>query len=186
MKKSLVKTSKFLSFVLRHSPQTIGLSIDAQGWVSVDELITKAVEYGKEIDLEILKKVVETNDKNRFSFSRDLKKIRANQGHSLKIDLGLVPVDPPEVLYHGTTSRFIDSILNEGLLPKNRNHVHLSKDVQTAIKVGSRHGKPVVLVIDTAKMKKDGYSFFLSQNKIWLINAVPPEYLSLSNNAGYI
>lgn len=184
MRKSLTKTSKFLSYILRHAPETINLSLDAQGWALVDDLIIKAKANGNELDLGTLKQVVEINDKNRFSFSDDGKKIRANQGHSLIIDLGLISMEPPEILYHGTTVRFLDSIWKTGLSRGRRTHVHLSSDVHTAVKVGSRHGKPVVLRINSAKMQKSGYKFFLSKNKVWLTDHVPPAFISFDDKNG--
>jgi putative RNA 2'-phosphotransferase len=176
--RQLVKTSKFLSLVLRHSPETIGIKLDAAGWVSVDELLAAAAAYGSPIDLDDLEEVVETNDKKRFSFSADGMLIRANQGHSVSVDLGYQPSVPPEVLYHGTTGRFLESIKREGLVKGKRHHVHLSQDIVTASKVGARRGKPVVLKIDAALMHSNGIEFFVSENSVWLTDHVPPEYLS--------
>ena len=173
------KTSKFLSFVLRHNPDAIGLTLDSAGWASVDELITCAANDGKTLTRDHIREVVETNNKQRFILSDDGNRIRANQGHSIKIELGLEAVDPPEMLYHGTATRFLDSIQREGLQPRNRHHVHLSKEIETAINVGSRHGKPVVLQIDARKMASDGCEFFCSANGVWLTDEVPPRYFSV-------
>jgi len=172
-----IKTSKFLSLVLRHKPETIQIQLDENGWVNVNELIEKLNNYGKEIDFEILKYVVETNSKKRFAFNEDKSKIRANQGHSLQIDLNYKPIIPPEILYHGTSEKFLDSILKSGIEKRNRQHVHLSSDIETAMKVGQRHGKPVILEIQTAKMNKNGHKFYLSENKVWLTDYVPIEYI---------
>ena len=181
MKKHLIKTSKFLSRVLRHAPEMIGLRLDAQGWADVDELIGKTLASGRKLDREMLEEIIATNDKQRYSFSEDGSKIRANQGHSLKIDLGLTAIEPPEVLYHGTTMRFIDSILSQGLRSGSRNHVHLSPDHKTAVAVGGRHGKPVVLKIDASGMHRKGHKFYLSKNNVWLTEQVPPGFISIND-----
>ncbi len=148
MNKQYITISKFLSFVLRHDPKAIGITLDAEGWVPVDELLAAAAHHGQPIRREQLDEVVATNDKKRFSFSPDGRLIRANQGHSVEVDLGLVPVEPPDLLYHGTVERFLDSIRNQGLLRGNRHHVHLSTDRETAARVGQRRGRPVVLVVE--------------------------------------
>lgn len=181
MEKHLVKASKFLSLVLRHRPEKIGLELDEQAWADVGELIEKASAGGRKLSLKTIREVVEKNDKKRFSFSDDGKKIRANQGHSVDVDLGLKPTEPPAILYHGTASRFLESILRSGLARGRRHDVHLSSDVRTAVKVGRRHGKPVVLAIDSGKMHKEGCKFYLSENKVWLTNHVPPEFIVLQN-----
>lgn len=181
MKRHLIKTSKFLSRVLRHAPEIIGLQLDEQGWADVDELIGKTHASGRKLDLEMLQEIVATNDKQRYSFSEDGTKIRANQGHSLNIDLGLSAIEPPAVLYHGTTTRFLDSILAHGLRSGSRNHVHLSPDHATAVAVGSRHGTPVVLQIDAAGMHREGHAFYLSKNNVWLTERVPPEFISIND-----
>jgi putative RNA 2'-phosphotransferase len=177
MNKQLVEISKFLSFVLRHKPQAIGITLDAEGWVAVDELLAAAVRHGQSITRQQLEEVVATNDKQRFSFSADGRLIRANQGHSIEVDLGLVPVEPPELLYHGTVARFLDSIREKGLVRGKRHHVHLSADRDTAARVGQRRGRPVVLVIEARCMRGDGHAFFQSENGVWLTEAVPPAYL---------
>ncbi len=177
MDKQLVAISKFLSFVLRHKPQAIGITLDAEGWVAVDELLTAAARHGQAITRLQLEEVVATNDKKRFAFSPDGQLIRANQGHSVAVDLSLVAVEPPELLYHGTVERFLDSIHEQGLVRGNRHHVHLSADRETAARVGQRRGRPVVLVIEAGRMYCEGHAFYRSENGVWLTEAVPPEYL---------
>ena len=175
----VVKISKFLSLVLRHKPQKIGIELDENGWVDVDVLLIQMNKKGQNIDFETLKFVVETNNKKRFAFNEDQTKIRASQGHSLKIDLGYKPQAPPEILFHGTAGRFIDSIMRTGLEKRNRHHVHLSLNKETATNVGGRHGRVVVLEVMTRKMYDDGYDFFVSENDVWLIDNVPVKYLHL-------
>lgn len=175
MDKELIKTSKHLSYVLRHKPESIGIHLDSQGWVDIDELILKS---DFTLNHELIKETVEQNDKKRFAISDDGLYIRANQGHSINVDLDLQPTQPPDLLYHGTTDRFLDSIMEEGLEPKQRQYVHLSKDVQTARNVGQRHGKPIVLTIEAKKMYEQKFNFFLSKNEVWLIEKVPPQFLS--------
>lgn len=177
MQQNTVKLSKFLSLVLRHEPGTIGLVLDKNGWVAVDELLAALNTAGKEVDLPLLQHIVDTSDKKRFAFSSDGRLIRANQGHSVDIDLNLQPVPPPDILYHGTASRFLDSIREQGLLPRSRQHVHLSHDEATATQVGARHGKPVVITVDTATMHAEGRLFYQSDNGVWLTDAVPAVYL---------
>lgn len=177
MKDETVETSKFLSFVLRHQPEAIGIQLDEQGWVDVEELLAAAGRQGRQIDRTLLERVVETNDKRRFAFSEDGLRIRASQGHSVEIDLGLAPVGPPELLYHGTATRFLDSIRAGGLTSGERRHVHLSPDAETAVAVGRRHGKPVVLTVEAGRMHAAGHLFFLSANGVWLTDQVPAEYL---------
>ena len=182
--KQNTKTSKFLSLVLRHKPETIQIQLDENGWVSVSELIGKLNKNGKEINFEILKHIVDTNSKKRFAFNEDETKIRASQGHSLLIDLNYEPIKPPNELYHGTSERFLDSIFKSGIEKRNRQHVHLSSDIETALKVGQRHGKPVILEILTEKMNKDGHKFYLSENNVWLTDYVPVEYIKNKKNKG--
>lgn len=179
MKNANVAVSKFLSYILRHQPERIGLSLDPAGWTSVDALIECAARNGKRLTREQIVGIVEMSDKQRFSLSEDGNQIRANQGHSVNIDLGLAPVEPPEKLYHGTATRFLTSILKEGLQPKNRHHVHLSLDVETAIAVGQRHGSPAVLAISSRRMSAEGHLFYCSANGVWLTDAVPPRYLDV-------
>jgi putative RNA 2'-phosphotransferase len=176
---TLVKISKFLSFVLRHKPDAIGLELSAQGWVEVDQLIRAAREAGTHLDRELIREVVEKNDKRRFTLSEDEKRIRANQGHSIEVDLELEPVVPPAMLYHGTATRYLASIREQGLLPGGRNHVHLSPDERTATAVGRRHGKPVVLKVRARQMHEQGYAFYLSENGVWLTERVPAAFLEL-------
>lgn len=177
MAADLVKLSKFMSLVLRHKPEEIGLVLDDNGWASVEELITRANSRGVRLTRDILQVVVETSDKKRFALSEDGIRIRANQGHSVEIDLALTPRQPPEILFHGTASRFLDSIRAQGLLRGKRQHVHLSPDETTAIKVGQRHGRPVVLRVLAERMHQSGHTFYLSDNGVWLIEHVPGEYL---------
>jgi len=175
--KTIKKVSKFLSLILRHKPEAIGIQLDRQGWANTEELIRKMSAKGTRVDRTLLEEVVAQNNKKRFSFNADGTKIRANQGHSIQIDLGLEAVEPPEFLYHGTATRFLDSIRQSGLEKRSRQHVHLSKDKATAINVGGRHGKPVILIVEAGKMHKAGYSFFISKNGVWLTDNVPVTYL---------
>ena len=172
MTQSLTIASKFLSYVLRHKPDAIGLTLDPEGWANIEELIAKA---DIPITQALLHEVVATSDKKRFTISADGLSIRANQGHSIEVDLGFQPVAPPEFLYHGTATRFLDRIKKQGLLPQNRQYVHLSANEDTATKVGQRHGKPVVLTISALAMHKQGHQFFQAQNGVWLTKFVPPE-----------
>jgi len=172
MQQDLIKISKFLSLVLRHKPEEINLTLDKNGWADVDELLKKA-----NFDVDTLIEVVDTNDKKRFSFNEDMTKIRANQGHSINIDLQLEACQPLECLYHGTATRFIDSIKQQGLVKGKRQFVHLSATPEIATKVGSRHGVPVVLKIESMKMYNDGFKFYLSNNGVWLTNNVPINYI---------
>jgi putative RNA 2'-phosphotransferase len=173
----IVKFSKLLSRALRHDPRLLGLQLDSQGWADVDALLVGVNARGFVFTFDLLREVVEKNDKKRFSFSEDEKKIRANQGHSINIDLGLEPVTPPEILYHGTASQFIESIRCSGLSPRKRRHVHLSPDEQTAQSVGRRHGEPIVLAIRAGEMQARGHAFYLSANHVWLTKSVPPQYI---------
>lgn len=178
MAADLVWMSKFLSLVLRHKPEEIGLTLDGNGWASVEELVSLANQHGRRLTRPLLEQVVAENDKKRFAFSEDGQRIRASQGHSVEVDLALPPVEPPEVLYHGTASRFVDSIKAAGLHSANRQHVHLSLDVTTAMKVGQRHGQPVVLVVRAGEMAAAGHTFFLSANGVWLTERVPVEFIT--------
>jgi putative RNA 2'-phosphotransferase len=168
---------RFISLVLRHHPESIGLTLDEFGYANVSELISQMNRHGKRIDFDTLKNIVETNDKQRYSFNGDYTKVRANQGHSIPVNLLLVERVPPEVLYHGTATRFLDSIMEEGITKQSRQYVHLSKDVETATKVGKRHGKSVVLVLDTLNMYRDGVKFYLSDNGVWLTDYVSSKYI---------
>jgi putative RNA 2'-phosphotransferase len=177
MRDDLAETSKFLSFVLRHRPDSIGLTLAQGGWVSIEALLKAALDHGKVISRETLDEVVYTNDKQRFSFSPDGLNIRANQGHSVDVDLGLPIQEPPAIPYHGTATRFLPAIRAEGLNRRTRQHVHLSPTIDAAQRVGMRHGKPVVLKINAARMNMDGLLFHLSANGVWLTEHVPPIYL---------
>ncbi|MDQ3814011.1 MAG: RNA 2'-phosphotransferase [Armatimonadota bacterium] len=175
--KRLVKISKFLSKHLRHSPEALGLRLEAGGWVEVEALLRACARRGFDISRDQLEEVVAKNDKQRFSFDETGTRIRANQGHSVEIDLQLEPVEPPAALYHGTARRNIEAISKRGLAKMNRHHVHLSGDVGTATKVGQRHGAPVVFRIDAGAMHAAGFTFYRSANGVWLVDNVPPEYL---------
>lgn len=173
----LVRTSKFLSLVLRHDPGAIGLTLDAAGWADVETLIRLANAAGNRLDRTLLDQVVAENTKKRFSFSEDGARIRANQGHSVDVDLGFAPADPPEILFHGTATRFLESIRAKGLIPGSRLHVHLSVDEATAVAVGQRHGRPAVLRVRARELRATGTEFYLSANGVWLCPHVPPEHL---------
>jgi putative RNA 2'-phosphotransferase len=177
MNKNVIHISKFLSLVLRHKPEEIDLKLDENGWADVEELIDKVNKRAMKLDLETLDYVVETNSKKRFAFNDDKTKIRASQGHSIEIDLGLEPVQPPEFLYHGTAKANIDSIKLDGIVKRSRQHVHLSIDSETAHMVGSRHGSPHILRIKALEMHNDRYKFYLSANKVWLTDEVPVKYI---------
>jgi putative RNA 2'-phosphotransferase len=176
----LKELSKFLSFVLRHKPDSIGVVLDSQGWVSVDELIAKSHASATRFTREDLLRVVETSEKKRFTLSADAQMIRAAQGHSVAVDLELTPKEPPAILYHGTATRFLDSILVEGLNAKSRQQVHLSFDSATAKLVGQRHGRPAVLKVDARSMHAQGFKFFQADNGVWLVDHVPPKFLTLA------
>jgi len=176
--KNKKRKSKFLSLVLRHNPGMISLSLDKNGWANLDELIDKASKKRMSYTQEEIEEIVKTCNKQRFALNDDKTKIRANQGHSLKtIDLELEAVTPPEYLYHGTVAKFMENIRTKGLLKMSRQHVHMSKDLETAINVGSRRGKPIILNLRTGAMHKDGYIFHCSKNGVWLTNQVPVKYI---------
>ncbi len=178
MKNNLTTTSKFLSLILRHKPETIDVKLDENGWLEISKLIKNANQHGNSITLELLHDVVATSDKRRFMLSEDGLKIRANQGHSVEnVDLQLESIAPPDVLYHGTVAQFIASIREQGLQKRSRNHVHLSSELSTASQVGMRRGKPIVLVINSEQMHDAGYQFFQSANGVWLTEAVPVEFI---------
>ncbi len=166
--KEIVLISKFLSLVLRHQPGKINISLDRNGWTDVATLMQQANQYGVKLSLEILEYVVENNSKKRFAFNADKTKIRANQGHSVAVELGYTPLKPPAILYHGTSEKAVASILATGLEKRNRHHVHLSIDKNTAINVGQRHGKPALFQVDAAAMYAKGFNFYLSENQVWL------------------
>ncbi len=176
------KTSKFLSLVLRHKPQTIGIKLDDNGWTNINRLIENINLHQYKslpctITKHILDEIVEKNNKKRFEYSSDGSMIRARQGHSVDVDLGYKPVTPPEVLYHGTSEDVVDSIFDNGIEKRNRHHVHLSENHETAMAVGKRHGKPCVLSVDCKSMVKDGYEFFKTDNGVWLVDHVPSIYI---------
>lgn len=172
------KISKFLSLVLRHAPETIDLELDKNGWASTAELIDKCKPKFSMMNMEILREVVQTNDKQRFAFGEKEEMIRANQGHSVKsVDIALEPKEPPYTLYHGTATKNMNSILKDGIDKRGRQHVHLSDNIETAQKVGSRHGVPVILKIDAYRMKEDGVVFYLSNNGVWLTDYIAPNYI---------
>jgi putative RNA 2'-phosphotransferase len=178
MQPRAVKVSKYLAKYLCHAPHELGLELQPGGWVPVDDLLAAAEKNGFPISYDELVECVETNDKQRFAFDVSGELIRANQGHSVEVDLQLEEREPPEFLYHGTVERFLPSILEEGLIRGKRHHVHLSKDVETARKVGSRRGKPVILQVDAGRMHWDGRKFLLSANGVWLTDSVAPAYLT--------
>ena len=179
--KEIIRTSKFISLILRHEPERVGLTLDSAGWVSVDELLQAINREGIRLSLEQLRHIVDTSDKKRFAFSDDGALIRANQGHSVEVDLQYAPQTPPELLYHGTAMRFLDSIREKGLLKMDRHHVHLSAEMAVTLKVGARHGKPVLLTIRSGEMHRAGFVFYCSTNKVWLVDHVPPQYIDMGS-----
>ena len=182
MSKQHNETSKFLSYVLRHEPHAIGLTLDREGWAEIDALIAGAKTAGRELDVELIRAVVAGSDKKRFAISDDGQRIRAVQGHSTDtVAIQHEPKQPPEFLYHGTATRFLDSILREGLRPGERHHVHLSQDIVTATAVGQRYGKPVVLKIEALRMRRQGFKFFQADNGVWLTEQVPSSFLDLAD-----
>jgi len=179
---ALKRISKFASKVLRHAPETIGATLDADGYIPVDDLLAGMASKGMRVSLDGLIEVVENNDKRRFGFSEDRTKIRAVQGHSVRLEGSTVTAAiPPAILYHGTAEGTVATILREGLIPQSRIHVHLSKDVVTAAAVGRRHGRPVVLLVDAERAAAEGVTFYLAENGVWLCDALPPSYLSLAS-----
>ncbi len=177
MKTNNKHISKFLSLILRHNPDKIGLKLDENGWADVTELLKKAKQHQPQLNRTLLKEVVETNDKKRFAFNDNQTRIRASQGHSVQIDLNYKSKQPPKFLYHGTVAKFIDAIEKKGLLKMSRHHVHLSEELETATKVGSRRGKPIILTIRSAEMHANGIEFFQSDNGVWLTEVVLPQYI---------
>lgn len=172
------RLSKFISLVLRHKPDAAGIKLDSHGWADVEELIRGINQTGRKIDMTVLEEIVRMDEKQRYSFNEDRTKIRANQGHSIPVDVELKKAVPPEFLYHGTADRFEDRIKKEGLKPMSRLYVHLSKDIDTALKVGRRHGgRPVIFRIHSGYMYKNDIPFYLSENGVWLTKKVPPEYI---------
>ncbi len=176
------RLSKFLSLILRHKPEAIGIELDSHGWADIESLLAGINATGRQVNQKILEEIVATDAKQRYSFNADKTAIRANQGHSLPIDLELQVQNPPGRLFHGTAIRFWKSIQAEGLNPMGRQYVHLSKDPGTAAKVGQRHGSPIILQVDSSSMHQDGHPFYLSQNGIWLTPKVPANYIKLLEN----
>lgn len=176
-KKNLTSTSKLIALVLRHKPDEIGITLDEHGWANVSELIA-GIAKTQPFDMALLEEIVSTDEKLRYSFNEDKTLIRANQGHSIPVDVELEEKLPPEFLYHGTGEKYTASIDTQGLIPKSRLYVHLSADYDTAVKVGSRHGKSVVYTITAGEMQKSGYAFYQSVNGVWLTKSVPVEFLS--------
>jgi putative RNA 2'-phosphotransferase len=172
------KISKYFSYILRHHPEEIGIKMDKQGWVLIKDLINKTKDFN--LTYEIVEKVVQTDNKNRYSISENKKRIRANQGHSVKVNLGLKEKKPPKVLYHGTAERFLKQILLEGLKSMNRHDVHLSENKKTAIEVGKRYGKPILLKIKSEEMHQEGISFCETDNNVWLTKYVKPKYIEVA------
>ena len=173
------KLSIFISLILRHKPETIGIQLDEHGWANVEELINGINNTGRKIDMELLEEIVKTDNKQRYSFNDSKTLIRANQGHSIPVDVELKKQQPPQLLYHGTARRFLDSIMQDGIKPMSRLYVHLSSDINIAMKVGKRHGEPVVLIIRSEEMYNDGIEFYLSENGVWLAKNVDKKYITL-------
>jgi len=174
---NLNSISKYISLILRHKPETIGIKLDEYGWADVNELINGISKTNSKFDMNVLEEIVKTDSKERYSFNEDKTLIRANQGHSIPVDVELEECEPPEYLWHGTGEKYTLSIDKIGLIPKSRLYVHLSKDIYTAVNVGKRHGKPIVYKILSKKMYDNGFKFYISKNKVWLIKTVPVEYL---------
>lgn len=171
------KLSVFISLVLRHKPEAAHITLDEHGWADVEELLKGICDTGRKIDMDILEEIVAADKKQRYSINQDKTLIRANQGHSIPVDVELKEQEPPEFLYHGTATRFLNDIMKEGLKPMSRLYVHLSKDIETAMKVGKRHGTPVILKIHSGDMYRAGYKYFLSENGVWLTEKVDVKYL---------
>lgn len=176
------KLSVFISLILRHKPEVIGITLDNKGYADVNELIKGVNKSGRYLDLDILKEIVKTDKKGRYSFNDDFSKIRANQGHSIKVNIEMKELTPPKFLYHGTSDKNLKSIVTDGIKKMNRLHVHLSDNIETAIQVGKRHGNPIILKINTEKMSSHGYKFYLSENGVWLTEYVPTLYINIIKN----
>ena len=174
---NLVKLGRYISLILRHHPEVIGIELDEHGWADVEQLIEGVAKNNQGFSMETLEEIVATNNKNRYSFNADKTKIRANQGHSISVDVELEEKEPPEFLWHGTGEKYVDSIDEQGLISKNRLYVHLSNDIETAKNVGKRHGKVVIYKVRTGQMYQDGYRFYRSVNGVWLTKHVPVQYL---------
>lgn len=176
---NLTNISKYISLILRHKPEVINISLDEHGWANVDKLISGVEKNNPGFNMEILEEIVDTDNKGRYSFNEDKTLIRANQGHSIQVDVELENKIPPDVLFHGTGIKYREFIDKQGLLPKSRLYVHLSEDTDTAYNVGKRHGEPIIYMVDAKIMYKDGYPFYLSKNGVWLTKQVPVKYLTL-------
>lgn len=176
--KQLVSHSKFLSLVLRHQPESIGITLDSAGWISVEELLAAMTKHGRALSRNNLEEIVRTSDKQRFALSPDGHLIRANQGHSIEVELDHTPAVPPELLYHGTAAQSVPAIRERGLCKMQRHHVHLSAETEMTLKVGARRGRPVLLTIRAGDMHRAGHEFFLTPNQVWLTDRVPPEYIN--------
>lgn len=174
--KNDIKLGRFLCLVLRHHPEAAGIILDKHGWADAESLLRGVCATGRQIDRETLERIVREDNKQRYSFSDDHTRIRANQGHSIQVDVELRKIQPPQYLYHGTATRFLSTIQTEGIKRMNRQYVHLSPDYQTAIAVGRRYGVPVVLRVEAGAMAQSGTTFFLSENGVWLCEYVPPGY----------
>ena len=175
--KETIRMSKFLSLVLRHEPERVGLKLGEAGWVGTDELLRAVNASGVALRLDQLKHIVATSDKKRFAFSEDGRRIRASQGHSVEVDLQYPPQTPPEILYHGTATRFLDGIRKDGLQKMGRHEVHLSAEIKVTIQVGGRHGKPALLTIRAGEMHRAGFVFHCSANGVWLVDHVPAQFI---------
>jgi putative RNA 2'-phosphotransferase len=182
-RKHLTITSKFLSKVLRHEPEMIGLTLDSAGWVNVDELLAACRRGGHAIAREELDHIVSSNDKKRFAYSDDGTRIRASQGHSVEVALEYPPAQPPDTLYHGTFPAVLELIRTGGIKKMSRHHVHLAADMTTAERVGQRRGRPVILTVAAARLAGDGHTFFVSENHVWLTDHVPPAYITFPEGA---
>ena len=177
---SLKETSKYISLILRHKPDVIGITLDEHGWANVDELIA-GVSKTHPLNMSTLEQIVAEDEKQRYSFNEDKTLIRANQGHSIPVDVELEEKEPPEILFHGTGEKYVDSITKEGLISKSRLYVHLSANEETALKVGQRHGKPFIFKVKSGEMHRDGFKFYCSVNGVWLTKSVPVKYLERIN-----
>jgi putative RNA 2'-phosphotransferase len=175
--KQLVSHSKFLSLVLRHQPETIGITLDSAGWVAVEDLLAGLAKHGQALSRTDLEEIVRTSDKQRFALSPDGRRIRANQGHSIEVELDHAPAVPPELLYHGTAAQFLPTIRERGLCKMQRHHVHLSAETEMTLKVGARRGRPILLIIRAGDMHRAGHAFFLTPNQVWLTDQVLPEFI---------
>ncbi|MBZ9624428.1 RNA 2'-phosphotransferase [Clostridium sp. FP2] len=177
-----VGLSRFISLILRHKPHSVGITLDEFGWANVEDLINGVCECGKKIDMQTLNRIVDENNKQRYSFNEDNTKIRANQGHSVDVNIEFEEKIPPQYLYHGTSERSSASIMDLGIQKQNRQYVHLSLDIKTAYAVGKRHGKPIIMRIDAEKMHEDGFKFYLSKNMVWLVDFVSVGYVSIETD----